>query len=321
MNGNRKRIVLAGGTGFLGRALASHFSKGGWEIVVLTRSPNTSGQAVREVAWDARTPGPWQTELEGAAAVVNLTGKSVNCRYHARNRQEILDSRTDSTRVLGEAIGRCVNPPKVWLNASTATIYKHTFGPAWNEDGQIEPTPEAKDAFSLEVAGAWERVFEEAQTPRTRKVALRTAMVLGMGQNSVFPMLRRLTRLGLGGKMGTGKQFVSWIHQADFCRVVEWLLEHNHIEGTVNVAAPNPLPNREMMKTLQQVCGVPFGMPAATWMLEFGAFFLRTETELIIKSRRVVPGRLLKSGFRFRFPGIREAFDDLCNREKGDYGN
>jgi uncharacterized protein (TIGR01777 family) len=321
MNGNRKRIVLAGGSGFLGRALASHFSKGGWEVIILTRSPKTSERAGREVAWDARTPGPWQTELEGAAAVVNLTGKSVNCRYHERNRQEILDSRTNSTRVLGEAISRCAHPPMVWLNASTATIYKHTFGPAWNEDGQIEPTPEAKDAFSFEVAGAWQRVFEEAQTPRTRKVALRTAMVLGMGKNSVFPMLRRLTRLGLGGKMGTGKQFVSWIHQADFCRVVEWLLEHNDIEGIVNVAAPNPLPNHEMMKTLRQVCGVPFGMPAATWMLEFGAFFLRTETELIIKSRRVVPGRLLESGFRFRFPRIREAFDDLCNREKGDYAN
>jgi len=321
MNGNRKRIVLAGGSGFLGRALSIHFSKEGWEVVVLTRSPNTSARQVREVAWDAHSAGPWQAELEGAAAVVNLTGKSVNCRYHARNRQEILDSRTYSTRVLGEAIGRCVNPPKVWLNSSTATIYKHTFGPAWNEDGQIEPTPEAKDVFSLEVAEAWERVFEEAQTPRTRKVALRTAMVLGMGKNSVFPMLRRLTRLGLGGTMGTGKQYVSWIHQADFCCAVEWLLEHNDMEGIVNVTAPNPLPNREMMKTLRQVCGVPGGLPAATWMLKFGAFFLRTETELIIKSRRVVPGRLLESGFRFRFPGIREAFDDLCNRKKGDHAN
>jgi uncharacterized protein (TIGR01777 family) len=319
MNGNRKRIVLAGGSGFLGRALASYFSKGGWEVVVLTRFPNTSERTVREVAWDAHSAGPWQAELEEAVAVVNLTGKSVNCRYHAQNRQEILESRTNSTRVLGEAVGRCVNPPKVWLNASTATIYRHTFGPAWDEGGQVEPTPEAKDAFSLEVAEAWERVFEEAQTPRTRKVALRTAMVLGTGQNSVFPMLRRLVCLGLGGKMGTGKQFVSWIHEADFCRAIEWLLEHDSLDGIVNVAAPNPLPNHEMMKTLRQVCGVPVGLPAATWMLEFGAFFLRTETELIIKSRRVVPSRLLKSGFQFRFPGIREAFDDLRNREKGDH--
>jgi uncharacterized protein (TIGR01777 family) len=320
MNENRKRIVVAGGSGFLGQALASHFSKEGWEVVILARSPNTSEQAVREVAWDARTAGPWQAELEEAAAVVNLTGKSVNCRYHARNRQEIMDSRTNSTRVLGEAISRCANPPKVWLNASTATIYRHTFGPAWDEGGLVEPTPEAKDAFSLEVAEAWERVFEEAQTPGTRKVALRTAMVLGMGQNSVFPMLRRLTRLGLGGKMGTGKQFVSWIHEADFCRVVGWLLEHNDIEGIVNIAAPNPLPNREMMKTLREVCGVPVGLPAATWMLEFGAFFIRTETELIIKSRRVVPGRLLKSGFRFSFPTIHAAFEDLCNRRNSHGG-
>jgi uncharacterized protein (TIGR01777 family) len=317
MSENAKRIVLAGGSGFLGRALAAHFLNTGWDVALLTRSPSATRGTAREVAWDTCTFGPWETELEGAAAVVNLTGKSVNCRYDKRNRKEILDSRVNSTRIIGEAIGRCVKPPKVWLNASTATLYQHTLDIAWDEAGKIQPTPEAKDAFSLEVAQAWERAFEQAQTPGTRKVALRTAMVLGMGQNSVFPTLRRLVRLGLGGKMGTGKQFVSWIHESDFCRAVEWLLSHNDFQGPVNLAAPNPLPNREMMRTLRQVCHVPFGLPASQWMLEFGAFFLRTETELLIKSRNVVPGRLLEAGFQFQFPTIREAFDDFCARKKG----
>jgi hypothetical protein len=217
----------------------------------------------------------------------------------------------NSTRVLSNAIGRCTRPPSVWLNASTATVYRHTFGQPWDETGQTEASAEAKDRFSVEVAWAWERALNEASTPRTRKVAMRTAMVLGLGKNSVFPVLRRLARLGLGGRMGSGRQFVSWIHEADYCRSVEWLIAHHDFEGPVNLVAPNPLPNAEMMRILRQVCGVPFGLPAADWMLEIGAFVLRTETELLIKSRRVIPGNLVKSGFTFQFPSIREAFADL----------
>jgi uncharacterized protein (TIGR01777 family) len=311
MNRNTKRIVLAGGSGFLGRAVAAHFLKAKWDTVILTRFPEKGCFAGRQVAWDGISLGPWQEELKGATAVVNLTGKSVDCRYTARNRKEILDSRVSSTRVLGEAISRSEQPPGVWLNASTATLYRHTLDHAWDESGTIEATPEAKDAFSVEVGKVWERTFEEAQTPRTRKVALRMAMVLGMARNSVFPALTRLVRFGLGGKMGNGRQFVSWIHEADYCRAVEWLIAHDRIHGPVNVSAPNPVPNHEMMKTLRQVCRVPFGLPATNWMLEAGAFFLRTETELIIKSRRVIPRRLLESGFRFQFSNISEAFADL----------
>jgi hypothetical protein len=213
--------------------------------------------------------------------------------------------------VLGEAIARCASPPRVWLNSSTATIYRHTFGPAWDEAGEIGATPEAKDAFSVEVATAWEREFNAAPTPRTRKVALRSAMVLGHARNSVFPVLRRMTRLGLGGRMGSGRQFVSWIHQEDFCRAVEFLLERDDLSGVVNLAAPNPLPNADMMRLFRELCGVPIGLPATEWMLEVGAFLLHTETELIIKSRRVVPGRLLAAGFQFRFPEMRGAVADL----------
>jgi uncharacterized protein (TIGR01777 family) len=308
----RKRIILAGGSGYVGQALAKYFLDRQWDVVVLTRSPGRIGAIGRQVDWDARTQGHWQAELEGATAVINLAGKSVNCRYTAQNRKEILESRVDSTRVLGDAITRCLPPPQVWLNASTATIYKHTFDQAWDEAGEIAATPEAKDAFSVEVGKAWEHALDNAKTPHTRKIAMRMAMVLGHGSNSVFPVLRRLVRLGLGGKMGSGRQFVSWIHEEDFCRAVEWLINHPEIRGPVNLTAPNPLSNLEMMSTLRRVCRVPFGLAASNWMLELGAFFLRTETELLIKSRRVIPRRLMESGFKFQFRTIREAFENLC---------
>jgi uncharacterized protein (TIGR01777 family) len=313
MKENTKRIIIAGGSGFLGQALATHLLNAQWDVVILTRSPGRTGLAGRQVGWDARTLGDWVKEVEGSSAVVNLTGKSVNCRYNARNMQEILDSRVDSTRILGDAIGRCAQPPQVWLNAATATVYRHTFGEPWDETGETEATAEAKDRFSVEVAWAWERTLNQASTLRTRRVAMRMAMVLGSGKNSVFPVLRRLTRLGLGGRMGNGRQFVSWIHETDYCRAVEWLINHDDFQGPVNLVAPNPIPNAEMMRTLRQVCGAPFGLPASNWMLEVGAFVLQTETELLIKSRRVIPGRLLKSGFDFRFQTIRKAFEDLTN--------
>ena len=309
------RIIIAGGAGFLGQRLAQHFLHAGWEVVILSRSPMPASGIGRWSVWDARTPGPWEQELEGADAVINLTGRSVNCRYTPRNRQEILNSRVDSTRIIGEAIHRCSQLPRVWLNASTATIYRHTFGNAWDEAGEIAATPEAKDRFSVDVAQAWEEALSNAPTPKTRKVTLRMAMVLGVGTNSVFPALRRLTLLGLGGKMRSGEQFVSWIHETDYCRAVEWLIGHSDVEGVFNIAAPNPLTNVEMMRVLRQVCGVRVGLPAPRWMLELGAIFLRTETELIIKSRRVVPRRLLESGFTFEFPNIRHAFEELTNRK------
>jgi len=307
-----KRIVLAGGTGFLGRALVKHLQGSGYAVSILSRTPRSTHEpGIREIAWDARTLGDWTSELEGAQAIINLCGRSVNCRYNSENRQLILDSRVQPTRAIGAAIARCQRPPLVWLNASTATIYQHTFGPAWDEAGVIAASPDSRDAFSIHVATEWERALNEADAPVTRKVALRTAMVLGPGANSVFPMLRRLARCGLGGKMGSGRQFVSWIHEADFCRAIEWIVSHHELSGVVNVAAPNPVPNEAMMKTFRQVVGIPFGLPAARWMLEIGAFLLRTETELIIKSRRVVPKRLTESGFTFDFPTLRSALENL----------
>src|SRR5213596_553939 len=210
-----RRVVLAGGSGFIGSFLREKIARD-YDIVVLTRSPPENDGDIPQVRWDGRTLGEWTRELDGARALINLSGRSVNCRYNARNRRDILESRVETTRILGEASARSKEPPPVWLNASTATIYKHTFDRLMDEaTGEIGATPEAKDAFSVEVARVWEQTLNEARTPATRKVALRTAMVLGRGKNSVFPVLRRLVRLGLGGKMASGQQFVSWIHEHD----------------------------------------------------------------------------------------------------------
>lgn len=302
----KPKVVLAGGSGCLGRLLRRHLVQQGFEVVVLSR--NALGGVAK---WDGETAGAWVTELDGAEAVINLAGRSVDCRYTAANRRRIIDSRVKSTRVLGEAIIRCARPPGVWLNSSTATIYRHTFGPAWDETGEIGAAPEANDAFSVEVATAWESEFGKAVTPRTRKVALRTAMVLSR-DGGVFPVMDRLVRCGLGGAMAGGRQFMSWIHGHDFCRAVEWLIRHDEVAGPVNVAAPNPLTNAEFMREVRRARGVPFGLPAARWMLEVGAVFLRTETELIVKSRRVIPGRLPAGGFTFTHPNLRSALDDLA---------
>jgi len=308
------KIILAGGSGFLGQALARHFRALGSKVVVLTRSPRPD-RSRDEVRWDGETLGAWSRELDGADAVINLSGKSVDCRYTGANRRLLVDSRVKPTRVLGEAIARCARPPRVWLNASSATIYRDTLGPAWDEScTDFAATLEAKDAFSLEIIHAWEKALNEGATPHTRRVALRTTLVLGHGANSVFPVLCRLARFGLGGRMGSGAQFVSWLHEEDFCRAIELILARDDLSGPVNLASPNPVPNHEWMRAFRELVGAPLGLPATRWMLEVGAFFMRTETELILKSRRVLPGKLQMAGFEFRFPELRAALYDLKQR-------
>jgi uncharacterized protein (TIGR01777 family) len=303
----KRKIILAGGSGFLGTALAHTFTAADDEVIVLTRSPKNRADGAREVSWDAKTLGEWAALVDDADAVINLTGKSVDCRHTEKNRRSIIASRVESTRVIGQAIARCAKPPRVWLNASGDAIYKQTLDQAVDESGA---TTEAKDEFPAEVIRQWECALNEAATPATRKVALRTTVVFG-AENGVFPVLRRLARFGLGGKMGGGKQYVSWILEEDFCRAVEWIITHDNLSSPINLAAPNPLTNAEMMRVMRKTCGAPFGLPATEWMLEIGAFFLRTETELIIKSRRIVPGKLLASGFQFLFPQLENALRNL----------
>lgn len=229
-----------------------------------------------------------------------------------------MESRVQPTQLLGRAISQLAHPPRVWMNASTATIYRHALDRAMDEGsgelGGQEPDAPSSWRFSVEVAIAWEKCFFAALTPPVRKVALRSSMIMTPDRGGIFDMLLRLVRFGLGGAAGSGKQFVSWIHDVDFVNALEYLIRHEEIDGAVNVASPNPVPNRLFMRDLRQAWGTSIGLPASKWMLEVGTVFLRTETELILKSRRVVPGRLLESGFKFEFPDWPAAACDLVEK-------
>ncbi len=311
------KIVIPGGSGQIGHVLARALVADGHEVVVLSRAPRA--ERWRVVPWDGRRVGEWAREVDGADVVINLAGRSVNCRYHEANRRKMVDSRVESTRAVGEAIGRAARPPRVWLQASTATIYAHRFDAANDEATGIigggEPGAPDTWRFSIEVATAWERAANEAATPGTRKVLMRSAMTMSPDRGGIFDTLLGLVRRGLGGASGDGRQYVSWIHECDFVRAVYWLIEHN-LDGPVNICSPNPLPNAEFMRSLRRAWGIGIGLPAARWMLEVGAVFLRTETELILKSRRVVPGRLLADGFAFDYPHWPDAAVDLCRRRR-----
>ncbi len=304
------KIIIPGGSGHLGTLLTRAFRQKGHDVIVLTRDRHQAG-----VLWDGRTLGPWATLFDGADAVINLAGRSVDCRYSARNREEILRSRVESTRMVGEAIAACTHPPEVWLQMSTATIYAHRFD--GNNDeytgiiGGDEPGVPKSWRFSIDVAKAWEAAMDDVPTPATRKVKLRTAMVMSAAPGGPFQVLRRQTRLGFG-RFGDGKQFMSWIHERDFVRVIEWLIAHDRVDGIVNIAAPHPLPNDEFMEAIRHAEKIAVHVPLPKWMIEVGMWLLRTESELALKSRRVVPRRLRELGFPFEFPRWPAAARDLC---------
>jgi uncharacterized protein len=313
---NYMKIVIPGGSGQVGTLLARAMQEDGHEVVVLSRTP--ASRPWRVVQWDSISPGAWVAELEGADVVINLAGRSVNCRYNARNRRAILESRVQSTRVVGEAIAQVDRPPHTWLQASTATIYAHRYDAPNDEAtgiiGGDEPDAPETWQFSINVAKAWERAVDEAVVPHTRKLKLRSAMIMSPDRGGIFETLLRLVRMRLGGRAGDGRQYVSWIHDVDFVRSIYWLIEHGEIDGAVNLAAPNPLPYSDFMRALREAAGVRVGLPATRWMLELGAILVRTETELVLKSRRVIPGRLMAGGFSFQFPEWPEAAQDLVQR-------
>jgi uncharacterized protein (TIGR01777 family) len=312
------KVVVPGGTGQVGGILRRALSARGHEVVVLSRHPGPLEPGVRHVGWDGRTLGSWSAEVDGADAVVNLAGRTVSCRYTDENLRQMMDSRVDSTRVVGEAIARASDPPAVWLQMSTATIYADRRD-APNDEvtgviGGHEPGVPDYWEYSVRIARNWEAAQLELALPGTRRVALRSAMVMSPDRGGVFDVLLRMARLGLGGPVAGGGQYVSWIHDRDFVRAVELLLDREDIDGPVNLAAPQPLPQRDLMRELRRAWGRGFGLPATAWMAEIGAWVLRSDTELLLKSRRVVPSRLLDAGFTFEHPDWAGAAEDLVRR-------
>lgn len=311
------RIVIPGGSGQVGQMLSRAFLREGHEVTILSRG-NLSSSGAQSVSWDGENLGPWTRALEGSDILINLAGRSVNCRYSQAHRREIVDSRVLSTRVLAQAVRALRQPPRVWLQASTATLYAHTFGTPHDENtgviGGSEPRVPETWRFSIEVATAWEKAFDDAPLGPVRKIKLRSAMTMSPDLGGVFDTLATLARRGLGGAAGDGRQYVSWIHEHDFIRAVSWLAGREDLSGPFNLSSPHPLPNAEFMRVLRRALDARFGLPAAPWMLEVGAFFMRTETELILKSRRVIPSRLLESGFSFHFPAWPEACAELAAR-------
>jgi uncharacterized protein len=310
------KVVIPGGSGQVGTILASAFHGEGHQVIVLSRSPRSAPWRV--VRWDPPAIDAWASEFNDATAVINLAGRSVNCRYNPANRRAIMDSRLASTAAVSAAIERASAPPPVWLQASTATIYAHRYDAANDEaTGQLggaEQDAPASWHFSIEVAKAWERACNEAPLPDTRRVLMRSAMTMSPARGGIFDTLLGLVRRGLGGKAADGRQYISWIHEVDFIRAVQFLIDNRSISGPVNLAAPNPVPNAEFMQALRNAWGTPIGLPATRWMLALGAYVMRTETELVLKSRRVVPGRLAALGFTFKFPNWAQAATDLCSR-------
>jgi len=300
-----KKLILAGGSGFLGQIIIDHFYDTATELVVLTRGAKKTKNNIRYLNWDGKTIGDWAVELDGADVLINLTGKSVDCRYNDKNKKEIISSRINAAKVLAEAISKCKTAPVLWMNAASATIYRHSEDKAMDDY-----STEYGEGFSVDVCKQWEAAFNEANVPNTRKVILRISMVLGKN-GGVWPVLSKLVKYGLGGKMGDGKQYISWIHEEDFLTVILWFIENEKAKGAYNLAALNPISNKAFMKLMRQKYKMPFGMPAASWMLEIGAFFLGTETELILKSRRVISKRLPDEGFQFKYQNADDAMNDL----------
>lgn len=315
-----KKIIIAGGTGFLGQEITRYFGKEN-ELIILSRqitSEKTNRnnynslsaddmKNVRIVHWDAKSAGDWCSELDGADLIINLAGKSVNCRYTEKNKKEIFDSRTNATRAIGEAIRQCSRPPSLWINASSATIYRHA-----EDRPQDEYSGEIHDDFSVQVCKRWEKTFYDQPAPHTRKIALRMAINLGPG-GILIPYFN-LLKFGLGGKQGSGKQMYSWIHVEDTCRMIEWIWEHKNMSGTFNCCAPNPVTNEEFMHTLRNATGNKSGFPAFTWMLRSGAALMGTETELVLKSRWVLPAKIAENGFQFKYLFLKNALEDIISK-------
>lgn len=304
-----KKVVLAGGSGFIGSALANFYNESADQIIVLTRGKSSQNGKVRFVYWNGKDLDKWTEELEGTDLLINLTGKNVNCRYNQKNKDEIFYSRVNATAALGKAVAQLKTPPKVWIQSGSATIYRHA------EDRPMDEIKgEIGEGFSVDVCNAWEKTFWEQNAPLTRKVLLRIGIVLGKS-DSALPRMLNLARFGLGGKQGNGRQYMSWIHEAEVVSIIDWIYHHEEINGTFNCTSPRPLTNADFMRAVRKACGVPFGLPTPSWMLTIGAWLIGTETELILKSRWVLPTKLQNAGYVFRFPELTAALGDILKQK------
>lgn len=301
-----KKVIVFAANGFIGNELLDFFiAKENFKVIAIARKEiKKNSTNFKSIIWDGVNLGTWKTELENADLLLNLTGRSVNCRYNADNKTEIYQSRIFSVRAIGKAISKCKIPPKVWMNFASATIYIHSYVPNDEENGIIG------SGFSVDVCKRWEETFYEQNTPQTRKINFRTAIVLGKS-GGVFPVLKKLSKRGLGGTMGSGKQYFSWIHIDDLCRVVEFIFQNENLAGTFNLSAPNPIPNKELQKLIRKSNLFSINIPQPKFILEFGARLIKTETELIIKSRFVVPARLLDLDFNFKYENIETCLSSL----------
>lgn len=303
------KIVVPGGSGFLGSTLIPRLRQQGHDVILVSRSrretepPQGDTGSLTTTSWDDNDE--FQAAIDNAGAVINLAGRSVDCRYNAKNREEIFSSRIDTTHAIGDAIARSAAPPPVWLNASTATIFREAF-----DRVQTDSDGEIGEGFSVGIGKEWEAEFFKPELPNTRRVAMRITIALGHGGGLLPPSLM-LARLGLGGKQGSGRQMVSWIHLEDLCRAVEFLLEQDQVSGPIILGSPDPITNADLMRAIRKEIKMPIGLPAAEWMVKIGALALRTESELVLKSRWVYPERLLAAGFEFKFPKLEQALADL----------
>lgn len=302
-----KKLIIAAGTGFLGQVLVNHFRNSFDEIVILTRGKSDIKNNMKYVNWNAKSFSGWENELENADVLINLAGKSVDCRYNEKNKREIYTSRIESTNILNKAVLQCENPPKHWLNSSTSTIYRFSLDKQMDEiNGEIG------DDFSMNIAKSWEKAFFETKTPKTLKTALRTSIVLGKNGGAFIP-LKTLAKFGLGGKQGKGNQFISWIHEEDFARAVAFVIE-NKLENEINIVSPNPIRNVDFMSKLRKTIGIPIGISQPEWLLEIGSKLINTETELVLKSRNVIPKRLQENGFTFKYDSLEKTFENLVQK-------
>jgi uncharacterized protein len=297
------KIIIAGGSGFLGQCLVNHFYNTATKVVVLSRSQRPADKNISYVKWDARTIGEWASEIEGCDVIINLVGKSVNCRYTPENRKEIIESRVNSTKAIGLAIQKCKNPPKVWINAGSAAIFGDTGDEIKNEDSAIGT------GFSAEVCKAWEKSFNECNTPSTRKIFLRIGMVLQSDEGVLKPFMN-MVKMGFGGGISNGKQYLTWIHEKDFINMILWSFD-NQVEGIINCASPEPVSNKEFMNTIRTIMGIPFGLPVPAVFVKMGGAIIGTEAELVLTGRRVVSKVLKEKGFKFDFPSLKDALADL----------